>query len=140
MASVPGFSLSNVLPRDIFILFVRELSFLEGRNCMVRGCPSFFKTALNGWLGGNSNPSRVSRTFLARASSHGQAPPLQMLLVLTKAAEECQATISRKHHLRCLRGTAVHQKATGTWAATPDSHENILPKQSQLPHVVCCIL
>lgn len=73
--------LQLVLPKDLLFLSVGEhLSFLEGKKSIVSDCLSFFKAEVNGWLG--RCLSGMSSHF---GNSHDQAPPLQMLLVLTKA-------------------------------------------------------
>lgn len=131
-------TLQLFLPRNIFILFVRELlSFLEGRNCMVRSCPSFLKPVTSGWLGGYPNPSRVSTS--PTLDPHMARPHLGRCSLFLQRRQECPATISRKHHLRCLRVTAMHHKATRTWGAIPDSHENILPNAKPTSPCSCLL-
>lgn len=104
---------------------------------MVRSCPSFLKPVTSGWLGGYPNPSRVSTS--PTLDPHMARPHLGRCSLFLQRRQECPATISRKHHLRCLRVTAMHHKATRTWGAIPDSHENILPNAKPTSPCSCLL-
>lgn len=119
-------------------------SLLVGRHCIVRGHSSFSRTVVNGWLGWYP-------AFQPRVSYSLSGTGPHFLNFVRPGPTSANGPCSYKgwgqvpgcHHQKALsqmsQGHCVHHKATGVWGATPESHDNALPKVKPAPPVlVCC--